>query len=202
MQGRPLRQSALFLAGFSWRALGLLATLTLAATNAGCSSDDDSKADNGSNPTGSDFADAQIYVDAHNAVRAAVAKPDGYAGSWQALPPVAWSDEVATTAQAWANHLRDTASCGLMHASNTGYGENLAAGTRLDAQGAVDLWAAEKQNYTYSPKYVFSSDTGHYTQIAWRKTTHIGCGSAQCASGTVIACRYDPPGNYLGEQIF
>jgi uncharacterized protein YkwD len=135
-------------------------------------------------------------------VRAAVEKPDGYAGTWQALPPVAWSDQVATTAQAWANHLRDTASCSLMHAMNTGYGENLAAGTRLDAQGAVDLWAGEKKNYTYSAKYVFSGDTGHYTQIAWRKTTHIGCASAACSGSNVVVCRYDPPGNYIGQQIF
>ena len=64
------------------------------------------------------------------------------------------------------------------------------------------MWAAEKKNYTYSAQYVFSGDTGHYTQIVWRKTTHIGCASAQCSGSNVVVCRYDPPGNYIGEQSF
>ncbi len=177
--------------------------LTLAATAFGCGSgDDDSKGVDGSTGLSSTSPEAQVYVDAHNDVRAAVTEPDGYSGTWQPLPDVAWSDEVAATAQSWANHLRDTAGCGLQHAMNTGYGENLAAGTRLNSRGAVDLWAAEKKNYTYSAKYVFSGDTGHYTQIAWRKTTHIGCASASCSGSNVIVCRYDPPGNYIGQQIF
>ncbi len=198
-----MRKSWVFPVYVGVRGLQLFGLLALAAAAAGCSGGDDaSKGDQGSTPTGSSFPDAQVYVDAHNAVRAAVEKPDGYSGTWQPLPDVVWADEVATTAQSWANHLRDTGACGLQHAMNTGYGENLAAGTRLGAQGAVDLWAAEKKNYTYSAEYVFSGDTGHYTQIAWRKTTHIGCASASCSGSNVIVCRYDPPGNYIGEQIF
>jgi uncharacterized protein YkwD len=82
-------------------------------------------------------------------VRAAVEQPANYAGTWQPLPPVSWSDEVATTSQEWANHLRDTMDCGLQHASGTGYGENLAAGSNVGAQRAVDMWANEKSNYVY-----------------------------------------------------
>jgi uncharacterized protein YkwD len=156
----------------------------------------------GSSPVQTSFPDAQIYVDAHNAVRAAVEEPAGYVGAWAPVPPVSWSNEVATTAQAWADHLKDTASCGLMHAQGSGYGENLAGGTRLGAQAAVKLWADEKDNYTYSPKYDFATNTGHYTQLVWRKSTHIGCGSATCSNGSVVVCRYDPPGNYIGELIF
>jgi pathogenesis-related protein 1 len=156
----------------------------------------------GSMPVGSDFPDAQVYVDAHNAVRAAVEKPSNYQGTWSPLPPVAWSDEVASTAQEWANHLKDTKDCGLEHADGTGYGENLAAGTNVDAQRAVDMWAGEKKNYTYSPEYVFMGNTGHYTQIVWRESTHIGCASASCGGSNVVVCRYDPPGNFIGNEIF
>jgi hypothetical protein len=46
------------------------------------------------------------------------------------------------------------------------------------------------------------TNTGHYTQIVWRKTTQIGCGSATCGNSNVVVCRYSPPGNYIGEQIF
>jgi hypothetical protein len=115
---------------------------------------------------------------------------------------VAWSDEVASTSQEWANHLRDTMDCGLEHAQGTGYGENLAAGTNVDAERAVDMWASEEENYTYSPEYDFESNTGHYTQIVWRDTTHIGCASASCDRSNVVVCRYDPPGNFIGRDIF
>jgi hypothetical protein len=154
-------------------------------------------------PVQTDFPEAQIYVDAHNAVRAAVTEPPNYAGgTWEPIPPVSWSDEVATTSQEWANHLRDTMDCGLQHAQGTGYGENLAAGSNVGAERAVDMWANEKSNYVYSPEYEFESNTGHYTQIVWRKSIRIGCASASCGRSSVVVCRYDPPGNYIGNEIF
>lgn len=148
-----------------------------------------------------DFPDAQRYVDAHNRVRAAVQKPTIYAGSWSPVPPVTWSEEIATSAQQWANHLRDTMGCGLMH-ERSGYGENLAAGSNIDAERAVDMWASEVENYTYAPEFAFGGDTGHYTQIVWRKTREIGCASAECGDSSVVVCRYDPPGNVLGAQPY
>ena len=169
-------------------------------------SDDGDDAGNAGNQAGTsnagDFPDAQAYVDGHNAVRAAVQKPASYSGSWAPVPPVTWSGEVAASAQDWANHLRDSMSCGLMHASGTGYGENLAAGSNVGAERAVQMWAEEIENYTYSPQYEFTNDTGHYTQIVWRKTTQIGCASAKCANSSVVVCRYAPPGNYIGQQPY
>ena len=115
---------------------------------------------------------------------------------------MAWSDEVAQTAQAWANHLKSTKGCGLEHADGTGYGENLAAGTNVDAARAVEMWANEVKNFSYSPKYTFETDTGHYTQIVWRGTERIGCASAACERSKVVVCRYDPPGNYIGQPVY
>jgi pathogenesis-related protein 1 len=175
--------------------------LALIAPALACSSDEDDAGNGGNSAVMTNFPDAQTYVDAHNAVRAAVQKPTMYAGSWSPVPPVTWSNEVATSAQRWANHLRDSMSCGLMH-ERSAYGENLAAGSNIGAQRAVDMWASEVRNYTYAPAYQFETDTGHYTQIVWRDTREIGCASAQCGGSSVVVCRYHPAGNYVGEQPY
>jgi hypothetical protein len=38
-------------------------------------------------------------------------------------------------------------------------------------------------------------DTGHFTQVVWRATTHVGCGTASCTGLVLWVCNYDPPGN-------
>jgi uncharacterized protein YkwD len=146
-------------------------------------------------------SDAQSFVDAHNAVRAAVQKPADYPGSWSPLPPVAWSDELADAAQAWTEHLRDSRKCGLLH-SDTRDGENLAAGEDMDAGHAVSLWAAEIDRFTYSPEYEFDPSSGHYSQVVWRGTTDIGCGRATCGRRAVVVCRYRPAGNHIGKAPY
>ena len=172
------------------------------ATGGQSPASDTGGAANATGGVSSSFPDAQSYVDAHNAVRAMVTEPAGYPGNWAPLPPVTWSDEVAAGAQEWANHLRDALSCRLEHSSGSGYGENLAMGTQLGPQGAVELWASEGSGYVFSTRYAFDSNLGHYTQIVWRDSTTIGCASADCARATVVVCRYAPPGNFIGEQIY
>lgn len=148
---------------------------------------------------------ANPYVDAINAVRAAVSKPTNYTGTWAPLPEVVWSDTVAASAQAWADNLATTQNCKLVHESQNSYGENLAMGTNLTPKQAVDMWAGEKNLYTWSPTYSmadFNAGSGHYTQLVWRKSTQVGCGSATCARSVVISCRFSPPGNFMGQAVF
>ena len=148
---------------------------------------------------------ASQYVDAINAVRAAVTQPSNYTGTWTTLPNVTWSDAVAASAQAWATSLAANNSCNLEHESQQTYGENLAMGTNLTPKQAVDMWAGEKNLYTWSPTYSmtdFNAGSGHYTQLVWRTSTQVGCGSATCGRSVVISCRFSPPGNYIGKAAY
>jgi hypothetical protein len=145
------------------------------------------------------------YIDAINAVRAQVSKPANYTGTWAPLPNVVWSDTVAASAQAWANNLATTQNCKLVHESQNTYGENLAMGTNLSPKQAVDMWASEKDLYTWSATYTmadFNAGSGHYTQLVWRKSTQVGCGSATCGRNVVISCRFSPPGNFMGQAAY
>jgi pathogenesis-related protein 1 len=143
-------------------------------------------------------------VDAHNAVRAAVTEPPGYTGIWAALPAVTWADEVAASAQVWANHLKADNGCQLVHEQNSGYGENLAASSgEVTPEATVQMWADELASFTYTEPYAWDSRTGHYTQLVWRESIRIGCGSATCGDGaTVTSCRYAPAGNIIGGKLY
>ena len=93
----------------------------------------------------------------------------------------------------------------MKHASGTGEGENLAwASWALTPTQAVNMWGDEKSFYTsYVPIDSSNYQTfGHYTQMVWRDTTQIGCAVVTCASGSIVVCRYSPPGNYLGEYPY
>jgi len=132
-------------------------------------------------------ATAQQFVDAHNRVR-----------ERHCAAPLEWSQKLAQLAQKWANHLRD-AGCVFGH-SGGDTGENLAAGTigALDAAGSVAMWADEEKLYRF-PNGGFSMKTGHFTQLVWRGTTHVGCGHSQCNGNDIYVCEYDPAGNVEGE---
>ena len=125
--------------------------------------------------------DAETLLNAHNAVRA------NYC-----VPVLTWSAEVAATAQQWAD------GCSMSHSSGGDYGENLAWGGGVSAQAAVDMWAGEAGSYDYSNPG-FSMSAGHFTQVIWRGTTQVGCGSATCNGETFWVCRYSRSGNYEGE---
>lgn len=130
---------------------------------------------------------AHPILDAHDARRAD-----------HCAPPLAWSDALASEAQAWADHLA-ASGCQLEH-SQSAHGENLAAATTgtLSAAGVVDMWYAESARYDFRSGD-FSMETGHFTQLVWTTSTSLGCGMSQCDGLDVWVCNYDPPGNYEGE---
>ncbi len=119
---------------------------------------------------------------------------------------VSHSGKVAQVMQAWTNEL---ARQSIFQHSSSKYGENLALASMrrcnaTQAQNvtsfvltAVDLWYNEESFYNYS-KSVYSSKTGHFTQLVWKKTTYIGVGASinlkDCK--IYIGMSFDPIGNY------
>jgi hypothetical protein len=145
----------------------------------------------------------------HNQVRAMVQ-------TTPALEPMQWDPNLAAYAAAWVAQCQDTqAPIGLVdHDPNrtnvAGYayiGENIyASGGTATAQGAVQLWASEAANYTYATNTCANGQIcGHYTQIVWRTSLHVGCALHDCPGLTypsTIVCDYGPGGNYGGQSPY
>lgn len=143
-------------------------------------------------------------LDAHNAFRTEVG-----------VPALKWSAELAMFAQRWANELANNRDCQLGHRPNEDgdtwkqlYGENIYSGGGSDwaptILDAVAGWGKEKGDFDFTTKLCKGGGTcGHYTQIIWKNTTHVGCAIAKCGDGNVIVvCNYDPSGNWMGETAF
>nr|QTY40917.1 venom polypeptide precursor [Doratifera vulnerans] len=158
------------------------------------------------------------FVDGHNFRRELLAtgRVSGQPAATD-MKYMVWDEELANKAAKWASHNNfahnpdrtigsgrfDTGENIYMYAtSNKSY--------ELQVDSALKAWFNEKKDYTY--KQLSLSDfgggpqTGHYTQMAWAKTTYIGCGvSEYMANGMknfFVVCNYGPPGNFMGEYPY
>eukprot|EP00986_Skeletonema_menzelii_P012955 scaffold7315_cov119-Skeletonema_menzelii.AAC.5 len=110
--------------------------------------------------------------------------------------PLEWSRGLKDMAQAYADEL--AAVCGpTVHESyekRKGYGENLASNTGRDEGGgswgelkAVDLVMTRfvERESTWKPP-----ENGHFTQVLWYATTHVGCADSVGVKPNGVVCRY------------
>ncbi|MGB1102556.1 MAG: CAP domain-containing protein [Crocinitomicaceae bacterium] len=120
------------------------------------------------------------------------------------VPPLEWSDDLADYAQEWANKL--SKKCDMYHSTGP-YGENIfwTSGSASPSE-VVDNWAEEKRYFNHkNPIYRARNGNryGHYTQIVWKETTHVGGAFQKCRHGGEIwVCSYSPHGNIIGEKAF
>lgn len=151
--------------------------------------------------------DSKTMLAAHNRWRATVN-----------VPPLAYSPELAASAQRWANHLKQHQQCQMEHSSSaTPYGENLywasarqwSDGTReiqpVTPEQVVDSWASERTDYDeVNNRCAAGKVCGHYTQLVWRSTTTVGCAVAVCDDTLeqVWVCHYAPAGNWVGRKPY
>lgn len=110
---------------------------------------------------------------------------------------LAWSPRVAASAEAWAR------KCLFQHESQSRFGENLYAVWGMPDVGralsnAAAAWYDEISEYSYNNPG-FSMKTGHFTQMVWKNSRRLGCAARQCGPMTLVVCRYDPPGNVMGQ---
>lgn len=124
-------------------------------------------------------------------------------------PPLRWADSLEIEARAWARQL--IASDRFAHdPALHGHGENLWTGWGgrvWTPEEMIGEWIAEKANYRHGVFPNVSrtgnwSDVGHYTQLIWRDTTHVGCAVETLGDRSVLACRYAPPGNIDGRTAY
>jgi pathogenesis-related protein 1 len=142
--------------------------------------------------------DIKVLLAEHNRARADVR-----------VKPLKWSNKIARFSGAWAERLAKK-GCKIKHRPRGGkwqqqYGENLFIGTRsyYGLAEAVRAWESEKKDYKGGP--VTRSNfrpIGHYTQMVWHNTTHVGCAQSFCRDLRIVVCNYDPPGNYLGQKPY
>ncbi|GMR34381.1 hypothetical protein PMAYCL1PPCAC_04576 [Pristionchus mayeri] len=156
------------------------------------------------------------FLDVHNKMRQSisagtyVAKGKKMPAAKTPIPNLTWDCEIEKSAQAVAS------TCVFAHSKNRkNLGENLytymsSAGVSFNGLGkaASDSWESEFKDYGWSDikltNAVFSSGVGHATQMAWAKSTKIGCGMATCNGGkqVIVACQYRDAGNMLGENVY
>jgi len=134
-------------------------------------------------------------LDAHNRYRAR-----------HGAAPLQWDRRLEEAAYRWASR------CDFTHdKSGTGQGENLYVSGDLNEDSlmapATKSWYDEVKLYNYNNPG-FSMATGHFTQVVWKGTTHVGCAAYACRNGvknfnwprgTMVVCRYSPPGNVQGR---
>lgn len=145
-------------------------------------------------------SEADEVVAYHNSVRQEVG-----------VGPLEWSITLAGYAQKWANQLASS-GCAMKHRPRSGvwkqeFGENLFWGSDAEVYSVSDAcasWYSEKKFYRNAPVGTGNlSQVGHYTQMVWSQTTHIGMAKAVCKDGSVlVVANYNPPGNYIGRKPY
>lgn len=110
-----------------------------------------------------------------------------------------WSNKVYSEAKLHAN--RCQAKGKMFHGFSPGvnHGQNIywSIPPCKKAVDAVFSWYNEikKPGYNFK-KPGFSTGTGHFTQVVWKATTHVGM--AKSKDGRFIVANYSPPGNMMG----
>ncbi|KAJ5288336.1 hypothetical protein PENANT_c069G09107 [Penicillium antarcticum] len=149
---------------------------------------------------------------AANAYQQAVLYNHNIHRSNHSAPPVGWSVDLETSARALAS------KCVYEHDTSInggGYGQNIGYGVEASQIGVMLTNVMYNDEIEYFPTPYGQSDPsmtkferwGHFSQIIWKGTTHVGCATVVCdglgkidpiGSLPFTVCNYSPAGNYAG----
>ncbi|CAH1799929.1 unnamed protein product [Owenia fusiformis] len=119
-----------------------------------------------------------------------------------AMMKMVWDDDLAFLAQQWAH------TCLYEHdrAINRkipglfSVGQNLAYSSHYSWAHSIQAWQREVNHLKYGKKPKKSAVIGHYTQMVWDTTSHLGCGYAFCnQTRHYYVCNYGPAGNFMNR---
>lgn len=143
-------------------------------------------------------------------LRNAVLENHNRARADHGVAPLHWDKALADSAYAHAQYMARTGRYG--HDKTPGrrkyQGENIWRGQR--GMWSYDVIVGTMTDEArYFRRGTFPSvsrsgswhDVGHYTQIVWPSTTHVGCAMASSATTDYFVCRYSPPGNKDGVRL-
>uniref|UniRef100_A0A3Q0KKM1 Venom allergen-like (VAL) 8 protein n=1 Tax=Schistosoma mansoni TaxID=6183 RepID=A0A3Q0KKM1_SCHMA len=121
------------------------------------------------------------------------------------LPDLKWDNELASKAKDLANECYFHHNDVDLPEKWQYIGQNIAGYQTIEQ--AFDAWKDEYKQYNYYSKSC-SGVCGHYTQLVWQNTTHVGCGITNCTGsysfpyGLSVVCNYGPGGNYEGRYPY
>ncbi|XP_059177212.1 uncharacterized protein LOC131956682 isoform X2 [Physella acuta] len=150
------------------------------------------------------FSDAAMPVNLGPSGRQAFLEYHNKARRELKVPDLKWSPALARDAGLHAMR------CVFQH-STMSHGENIYASYPINhnntalALASLTGWLNEEPT-TLDPAWPCLADLscGHYTQVVWRATKRVGCAVTHCNGWmeNLVVCKYDPPGNYIGQQPY
>jgi len=165
----------------------------------------------------------QLILDRHNELRSYVAlglETNGAQPSASNMKKLVWNDEIAASAQRWADQCNFGHDSERSKIDGTRVGQNVFIGWTSDERsyesvmeeidGGVDSWYNEVKDPGFNSgnidPFVFSSGTGHYTQVVWADTEELGCGMVYYDDNgwfaRLVVCNYAIGGNMIGGSMY
>jgi pathogenesis-related protein 1 len=159
-----------------------------------------------STPTRMTPAQAQEAVSSQNLLRSMEPAADMLA--------LSWNDELAARAQVWADQCQWFHSM-LYDCDNNRVGQNMFVTASANGYPILNMtdvartWLRERSDWNFATATCnIGKLCGFFTQLAWSRTSKVGCGYAQCPrmavdgsilnNAILVVCDYSPPGNVEG----